>query len=157
MRSGLARQVYQRLPLAIRERAIKERTRKKFEGFSNPSHARYGLTRALVANMVTGCSTGWTRHLDIVGTGYNAKVQGKKLVLNIGFCHPVEFDIPDGVDVVTPAPVRIEITGADKQVIGQLAANIRRVRPPEPYKGKGIKYEDEIIRRKAGKSFVGGE
>ncbi|MEQ8767461.1 MAG: 50S ribosomal protein L6 [Planctomycetota bacterium] len=128
---------------------------RKGEGGRKAS-AFHGLYRALIANMVHGVSTGFQRNLEIVGTGYNAKAEGKKLVLQIGFCHPIEFAIEPGIEVKTPGPTKIEIVGADKQRVGQLAADIRRVRPPEPYNGKGIRYEGEHVRRKAGKSFVGG-
>ncbi len=116
-----------------------------------------GTYRSHVNNMVIGLTTGFTKILDIVGVGYRANVSGKKLNLQIGFTHPVDFDIPEGVEVETPQPTQIVIKGYNKQVVGQFAANIRKVRPPEPYKGKGIKYSDEIIRRKVGKTAVGGE
>ncbi len=125
-------------------------------GGGRKAGAFHGLYRALVANMVHGVSTGFQVNLEIHGTGYNAKCEGKKLTLQIGFCHPVEFEVEPGLEVKTPAATRIEVHGADKQRVGQLAANIRRVRPPEPYNGKGIRYEGEAVRRKAGKSFVGG-
>ncbi len=115
--------------------------------------ALHGLTRALINNMVTGVSKGFTKNLEIVGTGYNAKHVGKEVVLQIGFCHPVHMPIPQGIEVKIDSPTRIEITGPDKQVVGQFAADIRGVRPPEVYKGKGIKYRGEHIRRKAGKAL----
>ncbi len=119
-----------------------------------PFHRAYhGTSRALIANMIKGVKDGFSRNLDIVGVGYNAKLQGKKIILAIGFCHPVEIPIPEGLEVECPKPVRIEIKGADKQLVGEFAAQIRRIRKPEPYKGKGIKYENEHIIRKAGKSF----
>ncbi|MEM7261261.1 MAG: 50S ribosomal protein L6 [Planctomycetota bacterium] len=118
--------------------------------------ALHGTTRQLLSNMVHGVTEGFSRTLDIVGVGYNAKVQGKDLILNIGFCHTVDMPIPAGLDVKCTSNTQIVINGADKQSVGQFAANIRRVRPPEPYKGKGIKYSDEIIRRKAAKSFGAG-
>ena len=117
------------------------------------ARALHGTTRQLIRNMVVGVHEGFLRELEIVGVGYNAKVQGKSLVLQIGFCHPVELTIPDGVEVEVPRPTQIAIRGVDKQKVGQFAANIRRVRPPEPYKGKGILYKGEVIRRKAAKSF----
>jgi large subunit ribosomal protein L6 len=120
------------------------------------ARAYHGTTRALIANMVEGASKGFPRNLEIVGVGYNAKVQGKKLVLQVGFCHPVEIPIPEGIKVVIPQPTRIELVGADKQVVGEFAARIRRIRPPEPYKGKGIRYEGEHIIKKAGKAFGSG-
>jgi large subunit ribosomal protein L6 len=113
----------------------------------------HGTTRALIANMFIGVTTGFEKKLDIIGVGWNAKTQGKNLTLNIGFCHPVEFTMPDGVEVETPGPNQIVLRGADRQAVGQMAAIIRKVRPPEPYKGKGIRYNGEYVRRKAGKSF----
>ncbi|MEE8142724.1 MAG: 50S ribosomal protein L6 [Planctomycetota bacterium] len=117
------------------------------------ARALHGTTRQLIQNMVQGVSEGFKKRLDIVGVGYNAKVQGKKLVLAIGFCHPVEFDIPEGIELEIPQPTHVVVRGMDKQMVGQFAAEIRRVRPPEPYKGKGIMYQNEVIRRKATKSF----
>ena len=119
--------------------------------------SRHGLYRALLNNMVKGVAEGFSKTLEIEGTGYNAKVEGKsKLVLNIGFCHPVTIEAEEGVELKTPKPTTVIISGPDKQKVGQTAANIRRVRPPEPYKGKGIRYSDERVRRKAGKA-VGGK
>jgi large subunit ribosomal protein L6 len=122
-------------------------------GSENRSRAFHGLTRALLANMVTGVSTGFVKKLEIQGVGWNAKVQGQKLVLNIGFCHPVEIEMPEGVSVECESNTAIQVSGADKQAVGQMAATIRKTRPPEPYKGKGIRYVGEYVRRKAGKSF----
>ena len=134
-----------------------EGTEVKVERTSNakPARAMHGLYRALIQNMVTGVTEGFSRKLEIEGVGYQAKAQGKKLTLQIGFCHPVEFEMPQGLECETPSNTVIVLTGPDKQVVGQMAANIRRVRPPEPYKGKGIRYEGEYIRRKAGKSVAG--
>ena len=113
----------------------------------------HGLTRSLVANMVTGVSAGFTRDLEIVGVGYRAVAQGPtKLELQLGFSHPVTVDAPDGITFEVPAPTRITVQGADKQLVGQVAADIRKIRKPEPYKGKGIRYADERVLRKAGKS-----
>ena len=117
------------------------------------SSAYHGLTRALINNMVVGVSTGFEKKLEIHGVGWNANTQGKKLTLNIGFCHPVVFDIEDGLEAECPAPTAIVVRGIDKQAVGQFAARIRKVRPPEPYKGKGIRYNGEFVRRKTGKSF----
>jgi large subunit ribosomal protein L6 len=124
----------------------------------------HGTMRALIANMVTGVSKGFERQMQIFGTGYNVKEQKGKLVFSIGFCHSVEMKIPDGVKVAiaVPAtrgndvPAKFSLSGSDKHVLGQFAANIRRVRPPEPYKGKGIRYADETVRRKMGKAFASG-
>jgi len=122
-------------------------------GSARTARAFHGLTRALLSNMVVGVSEGFSKHLEIIGVGWNAKVQGKQLVLNIGFCHPVEFDVPAGLTVECTNPTHITVSGADKQAVGQLCARVRKVRPPEPYKGKGIRYKGEVVRRKAGKSF----
>lgn len=129
----------------------------KIERRSNVKQARamHGLYRSLVQNMVLGVTDGFSRTLEIEGVGYQAKAAGKKLTLQIGFCHPVEFTMPEGLVCETPSNTVIVLKGADKQVVGQMAANIRRVRPPEPYKGKGIRYQGEHIRRKAGKSVAG--
>ena|SRR5687767_1033308 len=117
------------------------------------SHAAiHGTMRANLANMITGVSTGFRKALEITGTGYRANMDGKKLVLQLGYSHPVEFPAPEGITLATEGPTKVLITGIDKVLVGQVAANIREKRPPEPYKGKGIKYEGERIRRKAGKS-----
>jgi large subunit ribosomal protein L6 len=113
--------------------------------------AQWGTTRALISNMVKGVSEGYKRSLEINGVGLKAAAQGKKLNLSIGLSHDVNFPIPDGVDVKTPTPTSIEISGADRQRVGQVAANIRALKGPEPYKGKGIKYAEETILRKEGK------
>ena len=112
----------------------------------------HGLSRALIANMVEGVTNGFEKKLELVGVGYRAQMQGKKLVISIGFSHPVEVDAPEGIEFEVPAPTRITIKGIDKQLVGNTAAHIRAIRKPEPYKGKGIKYENEHIRRKAGKA-----
>jgi large subunit ribosomal protein L6 len=119
---------------------------------SKQTRAFHGLTRALIANMVEGVTNGFEKKLEMVGVGYRAQMQGKKLVISIGFSHPVEIDAPEGIDFEVPAPTRITIRGIDKQLVGNTAAHIRAIRKPEPYKGKGIKYENEYIRRKAGKA-----
>lgn len=121
--------------------------------------ALHGLTRSLIANMVLGVTKGYSRNLEIVGLGYNAKVQGNDLLLSLGYTHPVRLEIPKGIKVVVTNPTnpgRLTVSGPDKQVVGQLSAVIRGMKPPEPYKGMGIKYDDEIIRRKAGKAFTSG-
>jgi large subunit ribosomal protein L6 len=126
---------------------------------SDSKHHRslHGLTRSLIASAVQGVSQPFVKTLEIKGVGYTAKMQGTKLTLQIGFCHPVDFDVPDTLTVETPTNQRIVVQGCDKQQVGQFAANVRRVRPPEPYNGKGIRYLDERVIRKAGKSFVSGE
>jgi large subunit ribosomal protein L6 len=118
--------------------------------------ALHGTTRALIQNMVTGVSTGFVRILEINGVGYRAEVQGDKLLLNLGYSHPIEIAAPDGISFETdPKTRQIKVLGADKQKVGQMADYIRKQRPPEPYLGKGIKYLEEKIRRKAGKSGKG--
>jgi large subunit ribosomal protein L6 len=123
-----------------------------------PRHrALHGLTRTLVANMVTGVTTGFTRALEISGVGYRAQLQGEKLVLALGYSHPVEVDPPAGIEFRVETPTRLAVFGADKELVGQTAAYIRSRRKPEPYKGKGIRYAGEHILRKAGKAGkVGG-
>jgi len=115
------------------------------------ANALSGTTRALLQNMLTGVSIGYQKKLDIIGVGYRAQAQGKKLNLTLGFSHPVEFEIPEGITIETPSQTEILIKGVDKQKVGQVAANIRAYRPPEPYKGKGVKYSDERIVRKEAK------
>ena len=117
------------------------------------ARAYHGLTRALIQNMVTGVTAGYERKLEIHGVGYNANLQGNKLEFNLGFAHTVSVDIPKGLTVECPNQTTVIVRGCDKQQVGELAAQIRKLRPPEPYKGKGIKYDDEIIHRKAGKAF----
>lgn len=115
------------------------------------SQALSGTTRAVLNNMVTGVSKGWERRLMITGVGYRAQAQGRKLNLQLGFSHPVEYDLPDGIEVTTPSPTEVVVAGASKQLVGQVAAEIRAFRPPEPYKGKGVRYADERVRRKEAK------
>jgi large subunit ribosomal protein L6 len=114
--------------------------------------ALHGTTRALIGNMVEGVTTGFARGLELVGVGYRAQKQGDKLVLSVGYSHPVEMTPEAGIEVEVPAPTKIVIKGIDKQRVGEFAANIRAVRAPEPYKGKGIRYEGEVVRRKEGKT-----
>ncbi|KAA3640860.1 MAG: 50S ribosomal protein L6 [Armatimonadetes bacterium] len=120
------------------------------------SRALHGLTRALINNMVVGVSEGYSKELTAVGVGYRAALKGKQLELQVGFSHPVSIDAPEGISFEVPEPTRIIVSGIDKQLVGQMAADIRAVRPPEPYKGKGIRYVDEHVRRKAGKAGVTG-
>ncbi|MEY8001683.1 50S ribosomal protein L6 [Clostridium sp. Mt-5] len=112
----------------------------------------HGLTRALINNMVIGVTEGYAKTLELVGVGYRAQLQGKKLVLNLGYSHPVEIEAVEGITFETPAATKIVVKGIDKELVGYVSANIRSWRKPEPYKGKGIKYDDEIIRRKEGKT-----
>lgn len=124
---------------------------------SRQHRSLHGLTRSLLASAVKGVHEPYQKILVIIGVGYTAKMEGKRLTLQIGFCHPVHFDIPETIAVETPTNQRIVLRGCDKQGVGQFAADIRRVRPPEPYNGKGIRYENERVVRKAGKSFVSGD
>ena len=116
------------------------------------NRALHGLTRTLINNMVVGVTTGYKKELDVNGVGYRVAKEGNKLVMNLGFSHQVIMEEKDGITIEVPAPNKIIINGCDKQMVGQFAAEVREKRPPEPYKGKGIKYVDEVIRRKAGKT-----
>jgi large subunit ribosomal protein L6 len=122
-------------------------------GDTREVRAYHGMTRAILDNMMVGVTKGYERKLEIIGVGWNAAVSGQKLVLSIGFCSPVEMEIPAGLVVEAPKPTNITIKGADKQLVGQFAAAVRAQRPPEPYKGKGIRYENEYVRKKQGKTF----
>lgn len=128
--------------------------RKSEDKFYNSLH---GLTRTLIANMVAGVTNGFQKELEINGVGYRAQKQGSKVVMTLGFSHPVEVAEIPGIHIDVPAPNKIVISGPDKQQVGQFAAELREKRPPEPYKGKGIKYVDEIIHRKEGKAGKGGK
>ncbi len=153
-------------PLGTLQRTIHPEIRVEREGdvlnvvrpTDEPRHrALHGLTRTLVNNMVTGVATGFTKSLEINGVGYRAQLQGAKLVLALGYSHPVEVDPPAGIEFRVETPTRLSVFGADKELVGQIAAYIRSQRKPEPYKGKGIKYAGEQILRKAGKAGkVGG-
>ena len=116
------------------------------------NRALHGLTRTLINNMVVGVTTGYKKELDVNGVGYRVAKEGNKLVMNLGYSHQVIMEEKDGITIEVPAPNKININGCDKQKVGQFAAEVREKRPPEPYKGKGIKYTDEVIRRKAGKT-----
>ena len=119
--------------------------------------ALHGLTRALTANAVQGVSAGWTRELDIVGTGYRADVKGKVATFTLGYSHPIEFIMPEGVDLKVDKQTHLVLTGYNRQVVGQIAAQIRALRPPDPYKNKGVRYTGEVLRKKAGKTGAGGK
>lgn len=119
---------------------------------SKESKSLHGLYKVLIQNAVTGLTTGFTRALELHGVGYRANVQGKKLELSLGFSHPINFDIPEGIEIKVDKQTNVIVTGADKALVGQVAAKIRGYRPPEPYLGKGVRYAGEHIRRKAGKS-----
>lgn len=137
------------ITMAVENNVVKFE-RKNEEGKTRAFH---GLMRALVANNVKGVSEGFKRELDIVGVGYRAEVKGKEVVFQLGYSHPVRFAIPEGIEItIDPKTNHVTITGIDRQKVGQTAAEIRSLREPDPYKGKGIKYSDEVIRRKAGKA-----
>lgn len=114
--------------------------------------ALHGLTRTLINNMIIGTTEGFQKELEIVGVGFRAQVSGKKLIMQLGFSHPVEFHIPEGIVIETPKPIQIIVKGIDKQKVGEVAAEIRAIYPPEPYKGKGIRYVGEYVRKKVGKT-----
>jgi large subunit ribosomal protein L6 len=116
-----------------------------------PHRALHGLSRSLVANLVTGVSEGFERRLEIQGVGYRAQMKGQALELAVGYSHPVTIDPPDGIQFEVPAPTQVVVRGIDKQLVGEIAAQVRGVRPPEPYKGKGVRYAGEAVRRKVGK------
>ncbi|BAB75900.1 50S ribosomal protein L6 [Anabaena sp. FACHB-709] len=121
------------------------------------SRQLHGLSRTLVANMVEGVSQGFQRRLEIQGVGYRAQVQGRNLVLNMGYSHQVQIEPPDGIQFVVENNTNVIVSGYDKEIVGNTAAKVRAVRPPEPYKGKGIRYAGEVVRRKAGKTGKGGK
>ena len=121
------------------------------KGSAAPARMMWGTTRALVAAMVKGVSTGYSKTLEITGTGYRAAIQGPNLVMNLGYSHDVVYPIPSGITITTPRPTAVTVTGVDKQRVGQVALDIRNFRAPEPYKGKGVRYDNEVIRRKEGK------
>lgn len=143
------------IPPAISVAIDAQRVQVSRDGDEKPLRALHGLTRALIANMVQGVTAGFSKELEIIGVGYRAQPQGKQLSLQVGFSHPVLLPLPEGITVEIPKPTVVVVKGADKQVVGQFAATIRRVAPPEPYKGKGIRYAGEVIRRKAGKAATG--
>jgi large subunit ribosomal protein L6 len=124
---------------------------------SDDHTALHGLTRALAANAVNGVSTGFTRELDIVGIGYRADVKGRIATFTIGYSHPIEVFLPAGIDLKVDKQTHLVLTGHDRQLLGQVAANIRALRPPDPYKNKGIRYTGEVLRKKVGKTGAGGK
>ena len=149
----LTRTVHSSIAVAVENNEIVV-TRPNDEKLNKSLH---GLTRTLIANMVEGAAHGYKKELEINGIGYRAAMQGTQLVMNIGFSHQVFMDQPEGIKIEVPSPNKIVISGPDKQKVGQFAAEVREKRPPEPYKGKGIKYVDEHIRRKEGKAGKGGK
>lgn len=147
-------QVDRRLPAEISARVDDGHVLVERSADGSRDKAMHGLARSLVSNMVLGVTEGFTKRLEIVGVGYRAEASGSTVRLNLGFSHPVQYPVPEGIEVKTPSPTVIEIRGADKEIVGQVAAELRGLRPTEPYKGKGIKYEGEQVRRKAGKTGV---
>jgi large subunit ribosomal protein L6 len=143
----LAQQVSERMQIAEDDGTLTV-TRPTDRG---PDRALHGLTRSLIANMVVGVTDGFERQLEIQGIGYRAKLAGKALELSVGYSHPVTIQAPDGIEFEVPQPTQVIVRGIDKQLVGETAARIRRVRPPEPYKGKGVRYAGEQVRRKVGK------
>ena len=121
------------------------------KGPTTQARMMWGTTRANIANLLRGVSTGYTKTMEITGTGYRAAVNGGNLVINLGFSHDVIYPVPPGITITTPRPTAIAVAGMDKRLVGQVAAEIRAWRPPEPYKGKGVRYDNEVIRRKEGK------
>ena len=148
-RGKVAQPLFEGYPVKIEDGVVTiERT-----GETGPERARHGLLRALVANAVQGVSAGFTKQLDIVGVGYRAEVKGPQVQFALGYSHPVLYDIPEGIKIEIEAKAnRVTVTGADRQKVGQVAAEIRGLRRPDPYKGKGIKYTNEVLRRKVGKA-----
>src|SRR5438067_9829925 len=147
-RGALARQVPRQINVVREDGAL----RVERESDEPTQRSLHGLTRSLIANMVTGVTSGFTRRLEVNGVGYRAAVSAGNLVLQVGYSHPVLVPAPAGITFAIQPPNAIIVSGADKELVGEIAAQIRRVRPPEPYKGKGIKYAEEVIRRKAGKA-----
>ena len=140
------------LPLTIEARLAEKEVVVSCADGNTRSHALHGLTRTLIANAITGVTQGFRKDLEIEGLGYRAQVQGKTLNLQLGFSHPIHFPIPEGITIDTPKPTQVAVHGIDKHLVGQVAADIRAMAPPEPYKGKGVKYAGEVIRRKVGKA-----
>lgn len=142
------------VPLGIKVTAANQKIVIERSSDSKEDKALHGLTRSLVANMVCGVTQGFQKELEINGIGFRGQVQGKQFTMNLGFTHPVEMPIPEGITIETPKPTQIIVKGADKAKVGQCAAVIRSYFPPEPYKGKGIRYANEQVRRKAGKTVA---
>jgi large subunit ribosomal protein L6 len=147
-KGNLERQVHPAVTIEMKDSVLEVKT----DGDDKKKVALQGLFRSLIANMVTGVSTGYEKQLLLAGIGYRAESKGSSLVLNVGFSNPVEFSLPQGISATVENNTKITLAGIDKEILGQTAANIRDIRPPEPYKGKGIMYADERILRKAGKT-----
>lgn len=147
-KGNLERQLHSAIELSINDGVITVST----DTSDKKKVALQGLYRSLISNMVTGVSTGYEKKLILSGIGYRAEVKGKSLILNVGYSNPVDFNLPDGISATVEKNTEVTLSGIDKELVGQVAANIRNLRPPEPYKGKGIMYADERIIRKAGKT-----
>jgi large subunit ribosomal protein L6 len=150
-RGSLSQTIHPNMTVSVADGTVTV-TRPDDEGFNRGLH---GLSRSLIANMVDGVTNGFEKRLAIVGVGYRATMKGKDLEIQVGYSHPVVVAQPDGIEFEVPAPTSIVVRGSDKQLVGEIAANIRKIRKPEPYKGKGIRYEDEYVRKKAGKAAKG--
>jgi large subunit ribosomal protein L6 len=142
------------LPFGITVEALSDVINVKRASDSKDHRMKHGLIRALINNMVKGVTEGFTKDLEIQGVGFKAQLNGKQLVLNLGFSHPIEFNIPEGVEIKVAKPTQISIHGIDKQLVGEVAAKVRGFYKPEPYKGKGIRYVNEYVRKKAGKTVA---
>jgi large subunit ribosomal protein L6 len=145
------------VPIPEGIKVSQEKGQLQIERSGDDQAALHGLTRALAANAVHGVSAGFTRELDIVGIGYRADVKGKIATFTLGYSHPIEFLLPDGVDMKIDKQTHLVLTGHDKQLLGQVAANMRALRPPDPYKNKGVRYTGETLRKKVGKTGAGGK
>jgi len=143
-----------KIPAAIKLEIADSKVIVKRESEEKPVRSLHGTVRAIINNMVKGVSQGYKKELDIIGVGYKAQMKGKDLVLSMGFSHPVEIKVPQGLKVAVPKPTRIEVEGIDKQLLGEFVAEIRDLYPPEPYKGKGIRYVGEEVRKKLGKALA---
>jgi large subunit ribosomal protein L6 len=148
-------EITQALPPTCRFEQEADAVRVSRESESLRARAMHGLARTLLHNMVLGVTQGFSKDLEIAGVGYKAELKGKELLLSVGFSEPVVYPVPEGIKIDVPAPTQVKVSGISKEQVGQVAAEIRRVRPPEPYKGKGIKYAGEFIHRKAGKTAAG--
>ena len=150
-RGSLSQAMHANMTVTVEDGVVRV-ARPDDEGFNRGLH---GLSRTLIANMVLGVTQGFEKRLAIVGVGYRAAMKGKDLEIQVGYSHPVAVPQPDGVEFEVPTPTQIVVRGNDKAQVGEVAANIRKIRKPEPYKGKGIRYEDEVVRKKAGKAAKG--
>jgi large subunit ribosomal protein L6 len=151
-RGSLIKEIPRSLSVKVEENKVLVEPKKN----DKATKALHGTYRALIANMVTGVSDGWSKELELVGTGYRTELNGERLVLTVGFSHPVELEVPKDLNLKVEK-TNIIVEGMDKELVGQFAAEVRAIRPPEPYKGKGIKYKDEVVRRKAGKAAKASE